>query len=142
MDTTRFNYSTHIEIRFADIDAFGHVNNAVYLTYFEVARSRYWHEVIQWDWKALGVIIARAEVDFIRQLTLRDRIKIYVRTSRIGHTSFDLEYALVSVAKDGAETSVAKGMTVCVAFNYGSQLPSPIPDTLRQAMEKDIETRS
>ncbi len=138
MDLSAFHYSSPIEIRFADMDAFGHVNNAVHLTYFEIARSRYWREVIQWDWKALGIIIARAEVDYLRQLTVRDHAKVYVRTSRIGQSSFDLEYVLVTIAADGRETPVAKGMTVCVAFNYTSQLPTPIPEAFRNAMQRDM----
>ncbi|MGK6352747.1 acyl-CoA thioesterase [Parapedobacter sp. DT-150] len=133
-----FNYATPVEIRFADMDAFGHVNNAVYLTYFEVARSHYWREVIQWDWKSVGIIIARAEVDYLRQLTVRDTAKAYVRTSRVGNASFDVVYALVTVAKDGTETLTARGMTVCVAFDYATQKPTGIPTAQRQAMERDL----
>ena len=52
-----FKYKTPISIRFADIDAFGHVNNAIYLTYFEMARSAYWNEIIEWDWSSVGIIL-------------------------------------------------------------------------------------
>lgn len=141
MSNPAFNFSTNVEIRFADLDAFGHVNNAIYLTYFEIARSKYWRDAIQWDWKKLGIIIARAEVDYIKQLTVRDTAKVYVRTSRVGTSSFDLQYVLVSVADDGSETIVAKGMTVCVAFNYNLQLPSPIPEAQKKAMELEIASQ-
>lgn len=132
-----FQYATPIDIRFADMDAFGHVNNAIYLTYFEHARAGYWKEVVQWNWKALGIILARAEIDYIKQLTVRDRAKVYVRTSRVGNSSFDVQYVLVSIQENGEETWVAKGMTTCVAFDYQTQKPTPIPEPQRSAMLSD-----
>lgn len=138
-DASAFRFAASVEIRFADMDAFGHVNNAVYLTYFEHARAQYWREIIQWDWKALGIILARAEVDYVRQLTVRDHAKVYVRTSRVGNSSFDLHYALVSVGAESEETLVAQGMTTCVAFDYQTQKPSPIPEPQRTAMQQDAE---
>ncbi|MBC7745311.1 MAG: thioesterase family protein, partial [Flavobacterium sp.] len=56
MSLNSFNYKIPLHVRFADIDLFGHVNNAVYLTYFEIARSSYWSEVIQWNWNEMGII--------------------------------------------------------------------------------------
>lgn len=135
-----FQFSTSIDIRFADMDAFGHVNNAIYLTYFEHARAQYWKEIIQWDWKTLGIILARAEVDYVKQLTVRDHAKVYVRTARVGNTSFDVQYELVSVRQDGKEVLVAKGLTTCVAFNYQTQKPSPIPEPQRSAMHRDVNS--
>lgn len=131
---TDFHYKTSIHVRFADIDAFGHVNNAIYLTYFEIARSSYWSEVIQWDWNNLGIIIGRAEINFLKPIGLKDQIQAYVRTSRIGNTSFDLEYALVKL-NNGVEEICTTGSTVCVAFDYSLNKPSPIPEAHRLKMQ-------
>lgn len=130
-----YNYKTLIPVRFADIDAFGHVNNAVYLTYFEIARSKYWHEVVQWDWNELGIIIAKAEINYIKPLILEDELFAYVRTARIGNTSFDLDYTLVRTV-NGNEEICATGKTVCVAYNYGLNEPAPIPETRRIKMQE------
>ncbi len=46
-----FKYKTNIETRFTDFDMMGHVNNAIYFTYMEIARSKYWKQAIGWDWK-------------------------------------------------------------------------------------------
>jgi len=46
-----FKYKTSIETRFADFDMMGHVNNAVYFTYMEIARTKYWKQAIDWDWE-------------------------------------------------------------------------------------------
>ena len=132
---TEFNYKTKISVRFADIDAFGHVNNAVYLTYFEIARSSYWIDVIKWDWELMGIIIKKAEINFIKPITLKDEIFAYVRTSRVGKSSFDLKYALVKM-ENGIEEVCTTGSTVCVSFDYNLKLPAPIPENQRIKMHE------
>jgi acyl-CoA thioester hydrolase len=128
-----FKYKTVIETRFADFDMMGHVNNAVYFTYMEIARSKYWAQAIQWDWKKTGVVIAKASLDYIKPIYIEDKINMYVRTSRIGKTSFDLEYLLVKL-KDGKEIVCNRGRTVCVAFDYEAKASAPIPEHERNKM--------
>ncbi len=132
---TDFNYKTSIPVRFADIDAFGHVNNAIYLTYFEIARSMYWKEIIQWDWDNMRIIIAKAEIDFLKPIKLNDEIMAYVRTSRIGNSSFDVEYALIKI-KNGNEEVCTQGKTVCISFNYTLNQAAPIPGLHRLKMQE------
>ena len=131
-----YNFKTSISIRFADIDAFGHVNNAIYLTYFEIARSAYWKEIIEWDWESLGIIISRSVVEYLKPVTLADEIYAYVRTSRIGNSSFDLDYILVKKL-NGKEEICTRGQTVCVSFDYKLNKSVPIPDAKRQKMEEN-----
>lgn len=119
------------------MDAFNHINNAVYLTYFEVARTHYWRNLIRWDWDEMGIILARAEIDFLRPILLSDEIRVYVRTSRVGSTSFDLEYIIASSNKEGEEVLYATGKTVCVSFDYKTNKPTPIPVAQRENMLKD-----
>jgi acyl-CoA thioester hydrolase len=130
-----FKYKTLIPIRFADIDAFGHVNNAIYLTYFEIARSTYWDEVIEWDWNEVGIIIRRSVVDYLKPIILTDEIYTYVKTSRIGTSSFDLDYIIVRIV-DGKEEVCTTGQTLCVTFDYKTNKPVPIPVFQRQKMEE------
>ncbi|NQX43020.1 acyl-CoA thioester hydrolase [Pedobacter steynii] len=128
-----FKYKTEIETRFADFDMFGHVNNAVYFTYLEVARSKYWNVAIKWDWKKTGVVIAQASLDYLVPVLIDDKISMYVRTSRIGNSSFDLEYLLVK-HEHGKEVVCSKGKTICVAFDYQTKGASPIPENERARM--------
>jgi acyl-CoA thioester hydrolase len=131
--TGSFKYKTVIELRFADIDMMGHVNNATYFTFLEIARTKYWQQAIHWDWKTTGVVIGNASIDYIKPIFLEDKISIYVKTSRIGNTSFDLSYLLVKTV-NGEEVVCSKGKTVCVAYDYNSKMPTPIPDTDREKM--------
>jgi len=133
--TEGFKYKTQIPVRFADIDAFGHVNNAIYLTYFEIARSTYWDEVIEWDWNEVGIIIRRSVVDYLKPIILTDEIYTYVKTSRIGTSSFDLDYIIVKMI-DGKEEICTTGQTLCVTFDYKTNKPVPIPVFQRNKMEE------
>ena len=109
------------------------MNNAIYLTYFEIARSSYWDEIIEWNWDELGIIIRRSLVDYLKPIHLNDEIYAYVKTSRIGNSSFDLDYILVKII-DGREEICTSGQTMCVTFDYKSKLSVPIPEKQRNKM--------
>jgi acyl-CoA thioester hydrolase len=96
------------------------VNNAVYLTYFEIARTNYWKDAIGWDWNNAGIIIGRSEINYLKQITVRDQIACYVRTVRIGNSSFDVMHVIVKITPDGEEI-VTTGKTVCISYDYTAQ---------------------
>lgn len=131
--TDSFKYKTTIEMRFTDLDMMGHVNNAVYFTYMEIGRSKYWEHAIKWDWHKTGVVIGQASIDYLFPVLLNDKISMYIRTSRIGRSSFDLEYLLIK-NENGKEITCARGKTVCVAFDYQSRQATPIPENERNKM--------
>lgn len=133
-----YHFKTKIPIRFSDIDALGHVNNAIYLTYFEIARSAYWAEIIEWDWKLLGIIIRKSVVDYLKPITLSDNVYAYVKTSKIGNSSFELEYILVT-NNNGIEEICTTGQTLCVCFDYGLQKSTQIPSNQRLKMENSMK---
>lgn len=128
-----FKYKTVIDTRFADFDMMGHVNNAVYFTYLEIARTKYWKHAIDWDWEKTGVVIAHASIDYVSPVYLKDKITMYVRTSRIGTTSFDLDYLLVKEV-NGKEEICSTGKTVCVAFDYAAKTATAIPEVEKVKM--------
>jgi len=128
-----FKYKTIIETRFADFDMMGHVNNATYFTFMEIARTKYWVQAVQWDWKKTGVVIAQASLEYITPVFLDDKISMYVRTSRIGKSSFDLEYLLIKMV-NGEEVICSKGKTVCVAFDYEAKASVAIPEEEKNKM--------
>ncbi|AMA75025.1 esterase [Thermus parvatiensis] len=120
-----FPVKVPVQVRFRDLDALGHVNNAVYLTYFEVARVAYFSR-LERDWVGRGhFILARAEVDFLRPIHLEDPVEVGVRVVRIGRSSFDMEYR---VEVRGEEA--ARGRTVQVWLEGGS--PAPLPEAIRE----------
>lgn len=129
---SRFRFVHEMDVRFRDLDAIGHVNNAVYLTYFESARMAWWLRLTgQPDLRGISMILARAEVDFRSPLAYAERIAVGVGCTSIGRSSFVLE-------QDMHETSsgrlVASARKVLVYFDYASNRPAPIPDEFRRRL--------
>jgi acyl-CoA thioester hydrolase len=130
---TEFKYKISIPIRFSDMDMFGHVNNAIYLTYFEQARVAYWKEIIKWDWKKMGIIIAKSEVEYLKPIFPEDQIYAYLRTSKIGRSSFNIEYLLVA-EQNGNQILKTTGRTTQVTFDYTANKPASIPEKQKLIM--------
>ena len=124
-----FRHATRIDIRFRDCDPLGHVNNAVYATYFEVARFSYWREALGYARaEGFSFIMARVEVNFRAQAHAGEALDVRVRVGRIGHRSFTFDYEIVAIA-DGR--LVADGSSVQVMFDYAAQQSRPVPDAFR-----------
>lgn len=136
-----YKYKTPIAIRFSDIDAVGHVNNAIYLTYFEVARFNYWRDVIDWNFSENGIIVGRAEVNYLKPVMLHDQISCGVRVVRIGNSSFDVMHILVRTNANGIEEICTTGKTVCVSYDYTVNKPVKIPAHARNKMIEYDEPR-
>ena len=121
-------FETSVEIRFADIDAMGHVNNAVYFSYFEQARMAYFKERVAriWNWNEDGVIVARNEIDYIYPVVLNDRMNIRLWVEHVGNKSFSVCYRVVV-----GERLCAIGKSVLVCFNHKDKRPQAIPEAWR-----------
>jgi len=124
-----FQYSTTIQLRWKDIDQFGHVNNAVYLTYFETARYYYNRDVNQWDWNQDQYIIASIKVDYLRPIFYPGDIKVYLRIGDIGDKSFVFHYA-ITFEKNGIEKLAATGQSTQVFYDVRNQKTIPIPERI------------
>jgi len=129
-----FNFSTTIQLRWKDIDQFGHVNNAVYLTYFETARFYYNRDVNQWNWDEDQYIIASVKVDYLRPLFYPGDIKVYLRTTEVGEKSFCFHYA-ITFMKNGVEKLAATGQSTQVFFDLKNQKTIPIPERIVKQWE-------
>jgi len=135
-----YKFKTDISIRFADMDAAGHVNNAKYLTYFEEARFAYWQVVTGWNLKETGIVVGRSEINYLKPLTLGDRITCYVRVTRIGNSSFDVMHLLVKQTEK-VEEICTTCKTVCISYDYSINKSIPIPVEGRKKMIEYDEPR-
>src|ERR1700761_8119346 len=138
--TSDYKYKTPIHIRFSDIDAVGHVNNAIYLTYFENARFDYWRDVLNWNFSENGIIVARTEVNYLKPVMLHDKLTCYVRVVRIGNSSFDVAQVLTKATEKGEEICTT-GKTVCISYDYSANKSVKIPKHLRDRMIEHDEPR-
>ncbi|MCZ4409683.1 thioesterase family protein [Cryomorphaceae bacterium 1068] len=129
-----------LHIRFNDLDAFGHVNNAVYITYFEEGRSRWFQDQIgkNWDWATSGYLLATNEVEYKLPLLFTDEAFIELWISQIGTKSFEVSYRIYKKVKDEnilCTTGKSKG----VCFNNRTQKSIEIPEEWRRVFEADLD---
>ncbi|MBP6731294.1 MAG: acyl-CoA thioesterase, partial [Chitinophagales bacterium] len=129
----KFRFKMKLDIRWSDMDEMRHVNNAVYLTYFEQARVYYFNEACQWNWKEIGAILANAHVDYIRPVVFPNPTTVYVRTSKLGNKSFEVHYLITSVV-NGVEELTTTGHSTMVMFDYKTNKSVTIPEHLRERL--------
>ena len=121
-----FDFVHRETVRFRDVDAMGHVNNAVFLTYLEEARIAF---LLPLGAEVTHMILARVEIDFRAPLRMGDEIEIGVRPSDLGTKSFELEYEVRAGDRVAAEAK-----TVIVSFDYESGRSIELPDSWREAL--------
>jgi len=114
-------------VRWGDLDAFGHVNNATYLIYAQEAR-------FVWS-KMLEMVVARAEVDFIAPIYTGDiYIDVEIWVNKVGNSSFGVTYEM----KNGDEL-LARVKTVQVTVSMDTKKSRPINDAERDFLNKYLE---
>jgi acyl-CoA thioester hydrolase len=117
-----------IAVRFRDIDSMGHVNNAVFLTYFEEGRKAFLEKVLKVvDPADYPFILAHIRCDFLRPVKLGDRISLQVWVGEIREKSFRFRYRIVG--KNDASHVYGNGESVMVLFDYQKNKTIPIPKT-------------
>ncbi len=132
-----FPYTMPLRVVFRDLDALGHVNNAVYLTYFEHARVAYGLQLVGGSTLTdLAFIVAEATVTYLKPAHYDDDLLLGVRVGNIGTKSFVMEYGLERPATGDV---LARGRTVQVWFNYETQRSEAVPASFRQTVERDNE---
>ena len=127
-----FPYVWPVEVRFRDLDALGHVNNAVFLTYLESARIAYWLELSgRSGLDGLDMILARVEIDYRAQAGYREQLDVGVRVAAVGRSSVTMELKVVARAP---ERLIAESRNVMVFFDYAANRSRPLPDDLRRKL--------
>jgi acyl-CoA thioester hydrolase len=122
-------FKVRFTVRFRDVDALGHVNNAVYFTYMETARTEYWlHTFGGESLEELSFIVAHAECDFKIPAHFGDEIEVAIRTTEIRNSSFVWDYEIRNAR---SEELLAHGKTIQVFYNYKTQKSSPVPPEVR-----------
>ena len=125
---TRYPVAT----RYADYDTKAHVNNAVYLTYFELARERAWLEAVGGP-PDFPFILAEATVRYVSEAKIGEPLAIEIETSEVRTKAWVWRYRLVDARDDRV---VAEGSTVQVMYDYGRGSTVPIPGNIRERLAR------
>ncbi len=153
-----------LQIRFRDLDPLAHVNNTVYFTYFEEARSYYFDQLETWlnEWPSreehqetasivshpphnpriqtrpneshYGVLVKETTCTYELPLIRSDQAEVGTHVARVGRTSFTMEHLIRDINEH--ESIFATGRSVMVWCNYKTGRPHPVPSSLRYAFEQ------
>ena len=125
-----------VPVQWGNQDAFGHINNVVYILWFESSRIAYLEQSGLDPLLAghsLGPILASVTCNYRRQLLYPDTVTNGARITRLGRTSLTMQHAVFSHKQ---QAIVADGESIIVAFNYGSQQSTEIPTEIRDAISR------
>jgi len=128
--------STPIQIRFSDCDMLQHVNNAIYLQYFETARINFFNiELPNWDWTKSGIILLKNIVEYKVPLYLTDVCEVEIECSHIGTKSFTLTYK-IQVKKGENVITKTIGESILVCYDFTQEETINLPTELKNALLK------
>jgi acyl-CoA thioester hydrolase len=143
MKSIKYPFEMELEVIFRDIDAMSHVNNAVFFTYFETARIKYFSQILEgsglveqgaYEMIDLPLILVEAYCSYKSPALLGEKLRLGAGLSRFGTKSFDLVYRVEG--EDGR--LIAEGKTVQVMYDYVASQAFPIPDQIK-AFVKDYQ---
>lgn len=132
-----YHHKINIQIRFKDIDKQGHVNNANHITYFEIARVKYFKDVFRnnIDWIKTGMILAHSEITYKKPIFLEDDVYCYTKISHFGTKSFEIENVL-TVENSHDKYLCAYGKSTLVCMNYDTKETVEIPKTWVESVKQ------
>ena len=129
--TDDFRHRTRVEVRFRDIDAFGHVNNAVVSTYLELARVRYLVDVLGVDPVGrMPLILAMIKIDYLSPIFFADDVQVASRVDWVGTSSIAMSHQMQAAD----ERELARASSVLVTYDYDQARPMPVPGAWREAL--------
>ena len=120
-------YVAGIEVRFADLDPRGHVNNAAYATYLEQTRAGWVDDVIETDLVEIDMVLAHLEIDFDRPIELGHDVEVALDVASLGRTSIVMDYEVLA---DDGRAAAAK--TVQVIVDAESGRARELPEAMRE----------
>ena len=135
-DINEFRHHCDLQIRFSDVDVLGHVNNTVYMTFYDTGKAHYFSDILgkRIDWKHVECVIANVDCAFLAPIFFGEDIEVLTRCEHIGDKSFRLLQAIrekrTGVLKSACET-------VMVAFDADSGKAMELPADWREALLRD-----
>lgn len=122
-----------IQIRFNDVDRYGHVNNNAYFAFYDLGKEDYLAHVLRVDYREQDVVpvVANVNADFIRPIYHGDDIVVETRVSHVGRKSFTLQQRVVN-ARTGEE--LCRCSTVMVCYSLSAQASAEVPEEYRRAI--------
>jgi acyl-CoA thioester hydrolase len=127
-----YRFLHDVEVRFRDLDPMGHAHHSLPLIYWEEARARYWREVAgRGDVADIDYVMGEFTVRYLSRIRFPARLTAGVRVSRLGRSSFGMEYGLW----DEEDRLLSTGSSAQVVYDYGAGRSAPLDDATRARIE-------
>lgn len=128
-----FHHSTDVQLRFGDIDLFGHVNNNVYLQLFDIAKYDYFRQVMgaDFDIRALAMVVVNINCDFLAPAFLDEPLRVLTACAAIGEKSVRLLQRVVNTTTGQVKCSAT---TIMATFDPATKSSSPVAPHARAAL--------
>jgi len=128
VNRSQFSFFTEINTRWRDLDAFNHINHAMYLTYLETGRFDFLNDIKELK---KSLIMASISIDYHKQGYHPSKLFIGQKIVSIGNTSFKM---LASIFNNEEVLPLVSSLTVLVCFDFKEQKPFPVPEIIRNKM--------
>jgi acyl-CoA thioester hydrolase len=134
---TNYFYTHIVPLRWRDMDSYVHVNNSEYLTLCEEARIA-WFRSLNGPWRSANAepVVARIELDYKLPLTHPNDVTVRLALDRLGNASLSLTHSLSAPNEAGVEMLYAVGKTVLVWTDPQTGKSTPVPDLVRQSVQR------
>ena len=132
MEEIEFHHSLPIQLRFNDVDKFGHVNNTVYFSFYDLGKTEYFASVCPGvDWEKDGIVVVHIEADFLAQIFSSDHIAVLSAVCESGTKSFHLMQRVIDT-----ETMEVKCIcrSVMVTFDLEKHQSKPLTEEWIEAI--------
>ena len=131
-----YKHKIEVQPRFNDFDPMGHVNNTIFMNYFDIGKVAYFKAV--WntdfiDWREIGLVIARIETDFISPILMDERVVVRTTILRIGNKSLELSQQLINPDTNQLK---AAARTIMVGFDINTNSAEPITEKCVEAISR------
>lgn len=127
-----FKHTLPIQIRFNDVDKFGHINNAVYFSFYDLGKTKYFESVCpNVNWNNDAIVVVHIDVDFMSQIFSTDDISVQTAITKIGTKSFELAQRVVD-SETGDTKCICR--SVMVAYDLIQHKSKPLNDEWVEAI--------
>lgn len=132
MEEIRFNHSLPIQLRFNDVDKFGHVNNTVYFSFYDLGKTEYFASVCPHiDWSKDGIVVVHIEADFLAQIYASDQVAVQTAVTEVGTKSFKLMQRVIDTRTQEVKCVCT---SVMVAFDLTKHESKPMEESWVEAI--------
>lgn len=131
-DDMKFRHALPVQIRFNDVDQYGHMNNSSYFSLYDLAKTSYMRDVFgNKDWHHMGIVVANINADFLAPVFFSDDLIIETTVIHLGHKSFTLLQRAINKASGVLKCQCR---TVMVGYDVATKEPVELPAEFKQAV--------